>query len=109
VTADEFRKLAGGLADVRGGMNLGVEEFRVKGVLFATLGSPDPGRAVVKLSLEDQAAFMAAAARAFSPAAGGPGARGATRVLLSQVDPEHAKRALMAAWRKALKAPSARP
>jgi hypothetical protein len=101
VTVDEFRKLAGGLADVRGGMNLGVEEFRLKGVLLATLGSPDPGRAVLKLAPDDQAAFVAAAPRTFSPALGGAGARGATRVLLSEADPELTKRALQAAWRKA--------
>ncbi len=102
MTSEEFRALALGLPNVQAATSLGNEEFRVAGAVFATLGSPDVTRAVIKLSPQDQAEFMGMAPNAFSPAHGGPGARGATRVRLAAVEPPVLRRALEAACRKVL-------
>ncbi len=102
VTSEDFRALALSLPNVRAATSLGNEEFRVSGATFATLGSPDVTRAVIKLSPRDQAEFVALAPNAFSAASGGPGVRGSTRVRLAAVEAPIMRRALEAACRKAL-------
>lgn len=53
---------------------LGSQEFRIKDVVFATLGWPEAGWAVVKLPPTDQARFLIACA-GLSPEPGGRGKR----------------------------------
>ena len=98
---DTFRQLALSLPNVQFGSSLGNEEFRVGSKVFATLGSPMVGQAVIKLTPQDQAQFMALAPNTFAPKPGGPGARGETIVKLAMVDAEVLRRALAAACRKA--------
>lgn len=88
-------------ANVQVGSNLGNEEFRVGGKVFASLGSPIVGEAMIKLTPHDQAQFIAEAPGAFAPKPGGSGARGETIVKLAIADAEVVRRALAAACRKA--------
>ena len=101
MTPDTFRLLALGLANVRAGSTLGTEEFRAGGRVFATLGSPDVSIAIIKLTPQDQALFVAQARGAFEPQHGGAGARGATRVKLAMAELEVVRQALTAACRTA--------
>jgi hypothetical protein len=78
--------------------HMGHPDFRVGGRIFATLGYPDERWAMVKLTREQQEAFVAAD-RAFVPVKGGWGQRGATNVLLGKAKVAGVRTALMAAWR----------
>ena len=101
MTPDTFRLLALSLPGVTAASVLGNDEFRVLSRMFATLGSPHVTDAMIKLTPADQARFIALAPAAFSPAPGGPGARGATRVRLPMAEAAHVREALEAACRKA--------
>jgi hypothetical protein len=101
MTPDTFRLLALSLPNVTAGSVLGNDEFRVLSQVFATLGSPHVTDATLKLTPADQARFMALAPTAFSPAPGGAGGRGATRVRLPMAQAGHVREALEAACRKA--------
>ncbi len=101
MTPNEFRKIALSVPEVTAATRLGNEEFHVHAMPIARLGSPDPMLAVIMLSLRSQAAFVAEAPMAFSPVAGGPGARGATRVRLASAEEDLVRRALEAASRHA--------
>ncbi|WP_394762109.1 hypothetical protein [Phenylobacterium sp.] len=103
MTPDTFRLLALSLPNVQFGSSLGNEEFRVGSRVFASLGSPMVGQAVIKLTPHDQGAFATEAPSAFAPRPGGQGARGATIVKLAMVDEAVLRRALAAACRKATK------
>ena len=70
----------------------------VSGRIFATLGYPDERWAVVKLSLEQQAAFVKSQFTAFVPA---KARRGSTHILLERIDEAPLRSALNAAWLKA--------
>jgi hypothetical protein len=74
-------------------------DFRVRGKIFATLGYPENGWAMVKLAPERQHNFVEAFPAAFVPAAGGWGRRGATTVRLKAAHKTVVRRALAAAWR----------
>jgi hypothetical protein len=67
MTADDFRHLAlqisGAIESVHGGH----PDFRVGGRVFASLGAPDESWGMVKLTPEEQAAYIAA-----SPPYSGP-------------------------------------
>lgn len=101
MTPDAFRLLALSLPNVEFGSNLGNQEFRVGSRVFASLGSPVVGQAVIKLTPQTQAQFMALAPTIFAPAPGGPGLRGATVVKLAMVEASVLKRALAAACQRA--------
>ena len=58
-------------------------DFRVNSKIFATLGYPDKGWAMVKLTPQQQRAFVQSDGAAFAPVKGAWGARGATNVRLS--------------------------
>jgi hypothetical protein len=57
-------------------------DFRVGGKIFATLGYPRAGWAMVALTPDDQAAFVGIDPDAFVPVKGKWGERGATNVVL---------------------------
>jgi hypothetical protein len=92
------RELALSLAGAEEHEHWGRPSFRVRQRIFATLW-PDERRAMVKLSLDDQAALTALAPDVFSPVPGGWGARGATFVSLEHVEREELLEALTAAWK----------
>lgn len=98
MTTDDFRQLALSLPDVQERHVLGCQEFRVRDRIFATLGSPDPGHAVLKLAAKDQVQLLTHCLEA-APEPGGRGQRGFTRLRLAGLSPDQLKSALTAAWR----------
>lgn len=78
---------------------MGVADFRVDGRIFATLASLKQGYGNIKLTLEQQAAFIAEMPEIFVPIAGGWGKTGMTHVRLASVTEDVLTGALEAAWR----------
>ena len=74
-------------------------DFRVRGKIFATLGYPDQGWGLVKLTPEQQTSLVRAEPAVFVPAKGAWGRRGSTSVRLDTVDQVTLSSALVAAWR----------
>ncbi len=112
MTKAEFRRLALSFPGTTEGTHMSHPDFRVAGRIFATLGYPDsqtgsPGArksragvewAMVKLTPEQQAEFVAAEPGVFVPVKGGWGRRGATNVKLKPAKIASVRRALTAAW-----------
>jgi hypothetical protein len=86
MTPDDFRRLALAKQDSVEGAHQGHADFRVNGRVFATLGYPREGYAMVKLAPEQQQLLLEAAPGAFAPANGAWGRRGATLVQLAGAD-----------------------
>lgn len=103
MTPAEFRRLALGFPEVVEGSHMGHVDFRVGGRIFATLGYPGAGSAVVMLSPQDQDLIVRAHPRVFSPVAGKWGASGSTVIALREAkaaDKKALMAALDAAWRR---------
>ena len=84
-------------------------DFRVGGKIFATLGYPDDGHGMVRLTPGQQADVMETdRTSAFAPSAGAWGRGGATTVLLKNADRELLRIAMTAAWRNAIPRPASR-
>jgi len=98
LTIDGFRRLALGLPEASENAHMGHPDFRVRGKIFATIGWPDRGWAMVKLTPEQQAAFVEAEPAVFTPVKGGWGRRGATNVRLRVAKQASARRAIATAW-----------
>jgi hypothetical protein len=105
MTIDGFRRLALRMPEAAEVGHMGHPDFRVGGRIFATLGYPGGGWAVVMLAPEQQEAFCAAEPGVFVPVKGKWGARGATSVCLSPAKVSSVRLAVLAAWRNV--APSA--
>jgi hypothetical protein len=73
-------------------------DFRVAGKIFATLGYPDDGWGMVKLTPTEQEMFVKAPPAVFNPCIGAWGRRGATKVRLKAARKHTVRRALEAAW-----------
>ncbi|MFL6856628.1 MAG: MmcQ/YjbR family DNA-binding protein [Allosphingosinicella sp.] len=97
---EDFRRIALSHAGVEESGHMGHPDFRVRGKVFATLGHPDAGWAMVALMPEQQEDFVALAPAAFRPANGAWGRRGSTLVRLDAVASEALEQALAAAWRR---------
>lgn len=102
-TSDTFRRLALSFPRATEKAILGSQEFRVRDKVFATLGWPEPGWAVVRLTPADQTKFISQSS-ALSPEPGGRGRRGVTRLRLSGLDETLLKPIISAAWRVASEA-----
>jgi hypothetical protein len=74
-------------------------DFRVGGKIFATLGYPDEGSGMVKLTPDQQRQFVGAEPEVFTPVKGGWGRGGATTVHLAKATEQTLYPALIAAWR----------
>ena len=74
-------------------------DFRVRGKIFATLGYPDAGFGMVKLTPEQQEAVVAAEPDVFAPVKGGWGLKGATQVRLRAARTRSLGLVLTLAWR----------
>ncbi len=98
MTAEEFRNLALSLPETREAAHMGHPDFRVRGKIFATLW-PDDEWGMVKLTPEQQAAFVRAEPKVFQSVNGAWGARGCTKVRLLPATEGTVRRALVAAWR----------
>ena len=97
MTPDAFRALALSLPRTQERPILGSQEFRIKDKVFATLGWPQAGWAVIKLTPDDQSRFMLAC-EGLSPEPGGRGRRWVTRVRLAALDQAGLAPVLKAAW-----------
>lgn len=97
--AAEFRKLALSFEGVEEREHMDHPDFRVGGKIFATMGYPDKGHAMVKLPPELQHEFNMAEPEVFVPAKGVWGKKGATTVRLKAAKKETVKKALEAAWK----------
>ena len=96
--ADEFRRIALSFPEVVEGAHMGHADFRVGGKIFATLGYPDNGWGMVKLSPQDQQLVVQAEPKAFAPSKGAWGQRGSTSVQLRTARKKAVYEALCAAW-----------
>ena len=99
MTVKDFRRIALSLPDAIEASHMGHPDFRVGKKIFASLGYPDAGSGMVKLTPEQQAVLVAAEPRVFVPVAGGWGRRGSTNVRLAAADVAMLKSALALAWR----------
>jgi hypothetical protein len=98
MTADGFRRLALSLPEAAEVGHMGHPDFRVGGKIFATLGYPDKDWGVLKLSPEQQEAFVGEEPEAFVPVKGAWGLRGATCVRLRKAKARSLRIALTVAW-----------
>ena len=72
-------------------------DFRVAGKIFASLGAPDESWGMVKLTPEQQRAFIEKAPGVFKPCSGAWGRQGATNVYLAAAKASLVRAALDAA------------
>jgi hypothetical protein len=98
LTDDAFRRLALESDGVSEGAHQGHADFRAFGRVFATLGYPQGGFAMVKLTPDQQRMVVDAEPAIFSPVAGGWGRKGATLISLAEADDATARSALRMAW-----------
>ncbi len=98
VNPDTFRHIALSFAEAEERAHQQHPDFRVKGKIFATLGYPDPGFGMVKLTPDEQRAYMKIEPEAFEPAPGAWGAKGSTLVKLAKVKKATLHDALESAW-----------
>lgn len=94
-----FRRLALALPEATEGAHGGHPDFRVGNKVFASLGAPDAGAGMVRLTPEQQEMVMGAEPAVFSPSAGAWGRRGYTRVRLAAANKTTLESALAMAWR----------
>lgn len=78
---------------------MGHPDFRVGGRIFATLSGQERGRGVLKLTVEQQAEFVAELPEVFEPVQGGWGRMGMTYILLDRADEATMRGALAVAYR----------
>jgi hypothetical protein len=95
----DFRRIALSLEGAEEGSHMGNPDFRVGGRIFATLASARQGFGNVKLSLEQQEAFVSEAPEVFRPVAGGWGRTGMTHVRLAATSEAVLEGALRTAWK----------
>jgi hypothetical protein len=98
MTADKYRNLALSLPEATEGQHMGHPDFRVRNKIFASLW-PDQGWGMVKLTLDQQSAFVSSSPEIFQPVPGGWGRRGATQVCLAKAKIRAVRQAIVTAWR----------
>lgn len=98
MTAEDFRRIALGMPGAVESAHMGHPDFRLNNKVFATLGSPGPDWAMVKLTPEQQEMLIDAEPETFKPAAGAWGRRGGALVLLEVLDEPTALSAITMAW-----------
>jgi len=79
--------------------HMGHPDFRVGGKIFATLGYPTRGWAVLMLNPDQQEFFVHAKPTIFTPVGGAWGRAGSTQVLLRAARKPVVREATIAAWR----------
>ena len=97
MTAEQFRLIALALPGAVELEHMSHPDFRVDGKVFASLGYPDDDWGMVKLSPDQQHAFVKQAPDTFRPCNGAWGARGCTNIHLASAAPQVVNRALAAA------------
>jgi len=94
-----FRRIACGLPGAEESAHMGNPDFRVGGRIFATLSGQARGRGVLKLTVEQQAEFLAELPEVFEPVQGGWGRMGMTYIVLERADEQTMRGALTTAHR----------
>jgi hypothetical protein len=97
MTVEDFRKLALSLPEVIESSHMDHPDFRVHGKIFATIW-PAEKWGMVKLTPEQQSAFVRSDPEVFVAVRGGWGLRGATNVILDSAEEVPVRAALHAAW-----------
>ena len=98
MNAEAYRALALELPGVVAASHQGHADSRVRGKIFATLGYPDDGHGMVKLSTEEQAKRVRQFPAVFAPAKGTWGEQGSTLVKLEAATEVVARSAIRSAW-----------
>lgn len=98
MTPEAFIAVASGLAMVKAKTVLGAVRLAVGGANFATVGWPQAGWAVVRLTPADQKGLMTLT-DALAPEPGRRRGKGVTLVRLAALDDAVAAQVLMASWR----------
>ncbi|HEV2710216.1 MAG TPA: MmcQ/YjbR family DNA-binding protein [Edaphobacter sp.] len=93
-----FRKLALDLSDAVESSHMGHPDFRLNDRIFATLSAQQQGKGTLKLTVEQQQAFIAEMPTIFAPVQGGWGRMGMTFVDLQQVEQAILQGALATAY-----------
>jgi hypothetical protein len=99
MTSREFRSIALALPETEEREHMHHPDFRVGGKIFATLGYPSAGWAMVRLTPARQQLYTLAHPKAFVTIKGTWGARGATNVRLRDAGRTVVRQALADAWR----------
>jgi hypothetical protein len=99
MTSNEFRELALSFPESIESAHMHHPDFRVAGKIFATLGYPDEGFAMVKLSPDEQNEFVRRSPAVFATAKGAWGRQGSTTVHLPSATIDIVREALATAWR----------
>jgi hypothetical protein len=97
MSIDEFRKMALEIPSAVERSHMNHPDFRVAGKIFASLGVPDRSWGMVKLTPEQQRAFMVKAPDVFKPCSGAWGRQGYTNVYLASAKPGIVRAAVGAA------------
>ena len=106
---ERFRTIACSLPGAVESAHMGHPDFRVGGRIFATLSGQERGRGVLKLTVEQQAAFVAELPEVFEPVQGGWGRMGMTYVVLDRADDETMRGGLVTAHRNVAEKQAATP
>lgn len=97
MNADDFRAAALKAPGAIEASHMNHPDFRVNGKIFASLGYPDDDWGMVKLTPEQQCAFLKKSPEAFRPCNGAWGINGATNVHLASIGRGVLREALTAA------------
>jgi hypothetical protein len=99
VTVNDFRRIALSFEGALEGSHMGNPDFRVGGRIFATLASAKQGYGNLKLTPEQQAAFVEELPDVFLPIHGGWGRMGMTHIRLAAASEDVLTGALQTAWK----------
>lgn len=99
MNAADFRRIALSFEGAEEASHMGNPDFRVGGKIFATLASQAQGYGNLKLTLEQQAAFVEELPEVFLPIAGGWGRMGMTHIRLAAASEDVLAGALQVAWK----------
>jgi hypothetical protein len=105
MTTDEFRKMALEIPAAVERSHMNHPDFRVAGKIFASLGVPDENWGMVKLTPEQQGAFMKKAPEVFKRCSGAWGRQGYTNVYLASAKTSIVRAALDAAAKNVARHP----
>jgi hypothetical protein len=97
MTNDDFRRMALEIPNGIERSHMSHPDFRLAGRIFASLGVPDQNWGMVKLTPEQQSAFIKKAPKIFKPSSGTWGRQGYTNVYLPAAKPAIVRDALDAA------------
>jgi hypothetical protein len=95
----DFRRIALGLPGAEESSHMGQPDFRVDGRLFATLASAKQGYGNLRLTMEQQTAFVEEMPEVFLPIPGGWGRIGMTHIRLAEASEDVLYGALHTAWK----------